>query len=162
MLAPTGLASGCGILVTDRTPPPPANPAPPRPSNVSLVPNTQEFHDLAVAAVDFDPALDSRQLIVASPQALLVAVENKGNRQEGPFTVTVQLLTQDRRQVLMSAERTVTMLASGDLTVVRFRSDVMPPTQRAYILNTQVQSVPREVNTANNRRTLGIQVNATN
>src|SRR5687768_17433734 len=73
LIVSTGLVSGCGILVTDRTPPPPAYPPAPRPSNVSQVPNTQESHDLAVAAVDFDPALDSRQIVMGRPYSLLVA-----------------------------------------------------------------------------------------
>jgi hypothetical protein len=161
LLVCSGLGSGCGnIIVTDRTPPTPAYPPAQRVSNVSDVPNTQEMHDLAVAAVDFDPALDSRQIVMGRPTSLLVAVENKGNRREGPFNVTVQLLTQDRREVLMSAQRTLSMLAAGDVTVVRFPTDTAPPAQRVYILTTQVQTVPQEADTSNNKRTLEIQLNA--
>lgn len=148
--------TGCGsILVTDRTPPPPAGQRPP---TVSDAPNTQETHDLAIAAVDFDPALDVQQLASGRPFSLLVAVENKGNRLEGPFTVTAQLLTPDRRQVLLTSQRTLNKLAPGDITVVRFPSDAAPPRYRAYILDTRVQVVPREGNTSNNQRILEIQV----
>jgi hypothetical protein len=162
LIAFGGLTSGCGVLVTDRTPPTPAYPVGQRPSNVTDVPNTQETHDLSVAAVDFDPILDLQQIASGRPYSLLVAVENKGNRREGPITVTAQLLTQDRQQTLVSAKQTVQMLASGDITVVRFRNDTPPPRHRAYILSTQVQTVPREVNTSNNQRVLEIQINAGN
>src|SRR5687768_6684462 len=78
LLAFGALVSGCGVLVTDRTPPPPSYPAGQRPSNVSDAPNTQETHDLAIAAVDFDPALDLQQIASGRPYSLLVAVENRG------------------------------------------------------------------------------------
>jgi hypothetical protein len=150
-VASVGTLAGCGnISVTDRSP---VNPPQQRP------PVTQETHDVAIAAVDFDPALNSQQFATAGQHFLLVAVENKGNRRETSFTVTAQLLTQDRRQVLMSAQRTVTLLAPGDITVVRFPVDSLPPRQRAYILNTQIQPVPRETSITNNGRTLEIQVN---
>jgi hypothetical protein len=159
LLASSALMSGCGsILVTDRTPPPPAIPVSQRPTNFSDVPNTQETHDLAIAAVDFDPALDMQQIASGRPFSLLVAVENKGNRLEGPFTVSAQLLSQDRQQVLTTVQRTVSMLAPGDITLVRFPSDPNLPRQRAYILDTKVQAVPREGNTSNNQRVLEIQV----
>jgi hypothetical protein len=156
------LASGCDVLVTDRTPPPPSYPAGQRPSNVSDAPNTQETHDLAIAAVDFDPAIDLQQIASGRPYSLLVAVENKGNRREGPITVTAQLLTLDRQQVLMSGKQSVSLLAPGDITLVRFRRDTPPPRHRAYILNTQVLPVPREPNTTNNQRVLEIQLNTGN
>ena len=149
-VASLGALTGCGnISVTDRTPP---NPPAQRP------PVTQETHDLAIAAVDFDPALTSQQFVAARQHYLLVAIENKGNRRETSFTVTAQLLTQDRKQTLMSAQRTVTLLAPGDITIVRFPVDSPPPSQRAYILNTQVQPAPREADTTNNGRVLEIQV----
>src|SRR5690349_18542930 len=86
-IASIGALSGCGnISVTDRTPPNP--PQQPRP------PVTQETHDLAIAAVDFDPALNSHQLPAGGHYYLLVAVENKGNRRETAFNVTAQLLSQ--------------------------------------------------------------------
>ena len=162
VLASALLMSACsGVQVTERTAPtPPASSQ--RSSNVSNAPNTQETHDLAVAAVDFDPALDSRQIMMGMPYSLLVAVANEGNRQEGPITVTVQLLTQDRQQVLASSQRTLQMLAPGDVTVVRFPSNTRPPSYRAYILSAQVQSVQGETNTTNNKRTLEIQVGANN
>jgi hypothetical protein len=90
---------------------------------------------------------------------MLVAVENKGNRRETSFNVTAQLLTQDRRLVLISAQRTVTMLAPGDITLVRFPVNSPTPRQGTYILNTQVQTTPRETNTTNNVRVLELRVN---
>src|SRR6476646_5478428 len=74
-VASFGALSGCGnVSVTDRTPPnPPQQPRPPL---------THETHDLAIAAVDFDPALNSHQLPAGGHYYLLVAVENKGNRRE--------------------------------------------------------------------------------
>src|SRR5437764_545928 len=97
LLASAGLLSGCGITtMADRTPPISARPVAHRLSTSPDVPAiTQEEHDLAVAAVDFDPALDSVGIVAGKPYALLVAVENKGNRPEGAFTVSTQLLNED-------------------------------------------------------------------
>ena len=153
--------SGCGVQIIDRTPPTPTAAAK-RPSTVTTAPNTQETRDLAIAAIDFDPALDTQQVVAGKPYTLLVAVENKGNRTEGPFVVSAHLLSQDRQQTLLSAQRTVETLAAGSVTVVRFPNNTTPPYQRAYILNVQVQPVPREVNTANNKRVLEIQINTSN
>lgn len=151
------LLSGCGITVSDRSPAPTPTPQPP--SNVAEAPNTQETHDLSIAAIDFDPALDPQHFVMGKPYSLLVAVENKGNRKEGPFTVSVQLLTQDRQKVLLSQQRTVSRLSAGDVTVVRFPSSTTPPRERVYILQVQIQVVPGESNTGNNKRTLEIQLN---
>lgn len=160
LLVSSLLIVGCGVNVTDRTPPPTTTV--PRSPNVSDAPNTGETHDLAIAAVDFDPALDPQQFIVGRPYSLLVAVENKGNRKEGPFTVSGQLLTGDRQTTLLSQQKSVTVLAAGDITVVRFPSTNNPPRQRNYILNIQVSPVLHETNTANNKRTLEIQINVGN
>jgi hypothetical protein len=151
------LLSGCGITVSDRSPAPTATPQ--RPSSVADAPNTQETHDLSIAAIDFDPALDPELFIMGSPYTLLVAVENKGNRREGPFPVSAQLLTQDRQKVLLSQQRTVSRLSAGDVTVVRFPSSTTPPRERVYVLQVQIQAVPGETNTGNNKRTLEIQLN---
>src|SRR6476661_5913797 len=79
-IASVGALAGCGnISVTDRTPPNP--PQPQRP------PVTHETHDLAVAAVDFDPSLNAAY-VAGRQYYLLVAVENKGNRRETSFNVT--------------------------------------------------------------------------
>src|SRR5437016_2033561 len=81
--ASMGTLSACGnISVTDRTPPTPPQ---------QRLPVTQETHDLAIAAVDFDPTLNSHQLSAGRQYYLLVAVENKGNRRETSFNVTAQL-----------------------------------------------------------------------
>jgi hypothetical protein len=158
----SALLSACGdIKITDKTAAYSA-PAAQRLANVADAPQTQETHDLAIAAVDFDPALDVRQILSGRPYALLVAVENKGNRREGPFNVSAQLLTQDRQQVLVSAQRSVPVLAAGDITLVRFPNETTPPLQRSYILKATVQPVAREVNTGNNERMLEIDVNTSN
>lgn len=165
-LTSMGLLSGCGsVSVTDRTVAASnavAGSVSQRPAAVTGVPNTQETHDLAVAAVDFDPALDVQQILAGKPYTLLVAVENRGNRTEGPFTVTAQLLTRDQQTVLVSARRTLSVLAAGDITVVRFPNDSPPPLQSSYILNARVQAVNQETNTGNNQRVLQIDVNSSN
>ncbi len=151
--------SGCGVNVTDKTP---AQPTPLARNYTGIVdaPNTVETHDLAVSAVDFDPALDAQQIILGKPYSLLVAIENKGNRKEEQVVVSAQLLTQDRQQVLMSSQKTVNLLAAGDLTLVRFPGATNNlPRQRVYLLNVQVQPTTQESNTSNNKRTLEIQVN---
>lgn len=151
--------SGCDINVTDKTP---AQPTPPARSHSGAndAPNTAEMHDLAVSAVDFDPALDAQQIVLGKPYSLLVAVENRGNRKEEQVVVTAQLLTADRQQVLMTSQKTVNLIAAGDLTLVRFPGATNNlPRQRSFILNVQVQPAPRELNFSNNKRTLEIQVN---
>lgn len=151
--------SGCGINVTDKTP---AQPTPTARNyrGANEAPNTGEIHDLAISAVDFDPALDAQQIVLGKPYSLLVAVENKGNRKEEQVIVTAQLLTVDRQQILMTSQKTVNLLAAGDLTLVRFPGATNNlPRQRSFVLNVQVQPAPRELNTSNNKRTLEIQVN---
>jgi hypothetical protein len=155
------MLTACGVNITDRTPSlTPVPQSQQRPSSISPAPNTQAAHDLSVAAIDFDPALDPQQFVLGKPYSLLVAVENRGNRRDGPITVTAQLLTYDRKQVLITQQRTVSYLAPGEVTVVRFPSSTLPPRQRAYLLNVQIDPLAGEANTANNRRTLEIQVNS--
>jgi CARDB len=151
--------AGCGVDVKDQTPPQP----PPTPTRsygpAPEPPNTAETHDLAVTAVDFDPALSPQVLVQGQPVTLLVAVENKGNRKEEQFVVQAQLLSPDGQQVLMSAQKTVSLLSPGDLTVVKFPGATANlPRLGAYLLNVQVRPVARESNTTNNKRSLEIQV----
>jgi hypothetical protein len=159
ILASAGFVSGCaGVPGAKPAPPPTPGPGAERvPSSVSRPPNTQELHDLAIAAVDFDPEFDSHRIFSGRSYNLLVAVENKGNRPEGPLTVSLQLLTEDRQRLLMAAQRTLQALAPGGVTVVRFPGETPTPAQRLYVLNTQVEAIPREANLSNNRRTLEIQ-----
>jgi hypothetical protein len=156
------LMSACGsVSVTDRNVP--AQPAPSqRPSNVAEAPNTQETHDLAISAVDFDPALDAQQIAAGKPYSLFVAVENKGNRSESAVVVRARLLSEDRRQVLLSRQDTVQSLAPGEMKVVRFPASSVPPSQRIYGLDVEVQAMPSEANTANNKRTLQIEITPNN
>src|SRR5438093_7075857 len=66
-VASVGTMSGCGnVSVTDRTPP--------NPPQQQRPPITQETHDLAIAAVDFDPALNSQHVVTSRPYYLLAAV----------------------------------------------------------------------------------------
>lgn len=161
LMLSTALISGCvSVQVTDRTIPPP--PSSLRPVTVADVPNTQATHDLAIAALDFDPALSSNQLGLGKPVSLLVAVENKGNRQQSGVVVSAQLVSQDRQQVLMQSQRILNVLAAGDVSVVRFPSSVTALNQRAYTLTIQVQPVPGETDHTNNKRLLEIQLNGGN
>ena len=158
MLAAVFPLSGCGVNVTDRTP---ASPTPLTRNSSGLVdaPSTAENHDVAIAAVDFDPALDPQKLVSGKPHSLLVAIENKGNRTEEQVIVTAQLLTADRQQVLMSSQKQVNLISPGNLTVVKFPGATNNlPRQRTYLLNVEIQPCPREANLANNKRTLEIQV----
>jgi hypothetical protein len=147
-----------------------SEPATPRPAarteqllpDVSNPPHTQELHDLAIAAVDLDPEFDAQKAFTGRPYNLLVAVENKGNRIEGPFTVSLQLLTQDRGQLVMAAHRTLQMLSAGDVTVVRFPGQTPTPARGVYLLSTQVETLLHDANITNNRRTLEIRMNYSN
>src|SRR5919201_5816025 len=155
LLTSAGFVAGCaGALGAKPAPPTPGPRVERVPSSVSRPPNTQELHDLAIAAVDFDPEFDSHRIFSGRPYNLLVAVENKGNRPEGPLTVSLQLLTEDQRRLVMAAERTLQALAPGAVTVVRFPGQTPTPAQRLYVLNTQVEAIPREANLSNNKRTL--------
>ncbi len=162
LLLVAALLSGCnGVQVTERTTPPGPSTAQ-RPSSVSEIPNTRETHDLAIAAVDFDPSLNSQRIALGGPVSLLVAVENKGNRQENAITVSAQLLAQDRQQVLLQAQRTVNLLTAGDITVVRFPGTSTLPGHRSFILTVQVQAGPQETDLSNNKRVFEIELNAAN
>jgi hypothetical protein len=149
--------AGCsdGVQVTDRTQ---SSVGGGRGQSVTDAPKTGESHDLAIAAVDFDPALNTRRSASGEPVALLIAVENRGNRTEGRFNVSAQLYTQDRARLLKSASQSVATLAAGDMSVVRFPITEISTQPRTYILEVQVAAVPGEANTANNRRTLEIKV----
>ena len=159
ILASMGFAAGCGgNLGAGPAPPSPGASAERPPSTLAGSPNTRELHDLAIAAVDFDPEFDSHRLLSGRRYNLLVAVENKGNHVEGPVTVSLQLLTEDRHGLLMAAQRTLQALAAGDVTVVSFPGESPTPAQRLYVLDAQVQAIPREANLSNNKRTLQLQV----
>jgi hypothetical protein len=149
--------AGCSdsVQVTDRTQ---SSVGGGRGQSVTDAPKTGESHDLAIAAVDFDPALNTRRSASSEPVALLIAVENRGNRTEGRFNVSAQLYTQDRARLLKSASQSVATLAAGDISVVRFPITEISIQPRTYILEVQVAAVPGEANTANNRRTLEIRV----
>jgi hypothetical protein len=149
--------AGCsdGVQVTDRTQ---SSVGGGRGQSVTDAPKTGESHDLAIAAVDFDPALNTLRSASGEPVALLIAVENRGNRTEGRFNVSAQLYTQDRARLLKSASQSVATLAAGDMSVVRFPITEISTQPRTYILEVQVAAVPGEVNTANNRRMLEIKV----
>src|SRR3954465_12115789 len=73
LLASSSLMAGCGdIMVTGRSavPPTSSSHSSPRGAGVSEAPVTQEVHDLAVAAVDFDPALNMDSIISGRPYSL--------------------------------------------------------------------------------------------
>jgi hypothetical protein len=130
--------------------------------NELLPPNNQALHDLAIAAVDFDPESGPQRIFSGRPYNLLVAVENKGSHLEGPFTVSLQLLAKDTGQLLMTAQRTLRMLSAGDVTVVHFPGQTPPQAQGIYLLSAQVQTLPRDADTTNNKRVLEVRMNRSN
>jgi len=130
--------------------------------NVSNPPSTPVLHDLAITALDFDPESSSQRIFSGRPYNMLVAVENKGNHLEGPFTVSLQLLAKDSGQLVMATQRTLRMLSAGDVTVVRFPGQASPQPQGVYLLSAQVQSLPRDADTTNNKRVLEVSMNRSN
>lgn len=130
--------------------------------NAPIPPSNRTLRDLAIAAVDFDPESSPQRIFSGRPYNLLVAVENKGNHLEGPFTVSLQLLAKDTGQLLMTAQRTLRMLSAGDVTVVRFPGQTSPQAQGVYLLDAQVQTLPRDADTSNNKRVLEVRMNRSN
>ncbi|MFL5735586.1 MAG: hypothetical protein ACJ78Q_20710 [Chloroflexia bacterium] len=163
LLACAGLLAGCGsIFGSQPTSSPQAVPMDQRLLKLSAAPGSHELHDLAIAAVDFDPEFDSHKAFTGKPYNLLVAVENKGTGLESPLTVSLQLLARDSGRLLMESQHTVRMLSAGDVTVVRFPGHTPTPSQDVYLLSAQVESSPPDANTANNKKVLEIRMNHNN
>ena len=147
-------ASGCGsISVNDNTPP-----APP-PAVNQIAPPSSPRHDLAILAVDFDPALDVQRLLRHEPVSLVVGLSNQGNQRETNLTLKAALWNTDHTQQLLYVTKNVDSIAAGNVVPVRMTTNNTPPFLSRYRLTVDLAPVPGETNTTNNTRSLDILVN---
>jgi hypothetical protein len=116
-------------------------------------------HDLAILAVDFDPPLDYKQLILRQRSvALLVAIENMGTSREREVTVRAQLSTPEGEDLLLTQEVQVGGIAPGEIQIVRFEGLGNIPYHEAYTLEVTVDTVDGEVNGGNNHKAFDIEI----
>ena len=116
-------------------------------------------HNLAILAVDFDPPLDYRQLIIRRQSvALLVAVENTGTSTERDVTVRARLSTPEDADLLLTQGASVAAIAPGEIQVVRFGRLGQIPYHQTYHLEVVVDPVDDESKLGDNFKAYDIQV----
>ena len=119
---------------------------------------TAEAHDLAITAIDFDPALRSNSLLASDNITLLVAVENRGNQVEKDAIVEATLFGLPDSDVLVSSQGMVKEIVPGESQVARFSNFSSIPLRSAYSLKVEVSPVPGEIFLGNNSRTYKLEV----
>lgn len=129
--------SGCiQIQVIDRTPP---ATEPPQDKNKQQVAE----HDLAVLAVDFDPALEYDKLMEQKKRGegvtLLVAVENTGANSEQNVAVEINLYKDDDKTAFLTQQGTISSVAPGEIKILHFKDNDIP---FSYEYHLQVQVLP--------------------
>ena len=116
-------------------------------------------HNLAVMAVDFDPPLSYKQLILhRQAVALLVVVENRGAQSEQDVVVRAQLSTPENPDFVLTQDASVTSIAPGEVQIVRFASLGKIPYHQAYYLEVVVEPVDGEVDLSDNSKAFDIQI----
>jgi uncharacterized lipoprotein YmbA len=125
----------------------------------SPLPAASGERNLAVLAVDFDPALSYEQLILRRQAvALLVAVENMGSSTERDVTVRAQLSSPADPDLLLTQEATVAAIAPGEIQIVRFAPLGEIPIHQTYHLEVMVDAVDGEKDLSDNRKAFDIQI----
>lgn len=119
---------------------------------------TGEAHDLAVTAIDFDPAWKGGNSFPSDNITLLVAVENRGGEVERDVVVGSTLYGWPDMDVLATSEASIKAIAPGESQVVRFSSFSSIPLRSAFTLKVQVQPVMGETAMANNSRAYKLEV----
>jgi hypothetical protein len=115
--------------------------------------------NLAVLALDFDPALNYRQLIVRRQSvALLVVIENTGSSTERNVTVRAQLSSPEDPGFVLTQEAGVSDIAPGEIQIVRFSRLGEIPFHRIYHLEVTVDPVDGEKNLSDNRKAFDVQI----
>jgi hypothetical protein len=149
------LLAGCAeVEVVDKTPD--AN-APEQ--LIEPLPADDGKHNLAVMAVDFDPPLSYKQLIVRRQAiALLVVVENTGTETEQDVAVQAQLSTPEDPEFALTRDASVASIAPGEVQIVRFDRLGEIPYHQAYYLEVVVESVDGEVDLSDNSKAFDIQI----
>ena len=152
MLTSLSLAGCAGVEVVDRAPASLDTPS------LSKVRTPVDEHDLAVLAIDFDPSLEYKQIIVRGEQAtLLVAVENIGLQTESDVKVKAWLSAYDDTPIL---EKTchIDTIAPGQIKIARFKDISRIPYRQAYRLKVWVLPVPGEIGMANNKKSYDLYI----
>jgi hypothetical protein len=148
------LAACAEVEVVDKTP----TASTPNPFT-SPLPVSQEKHNLAILAVDFDPPLTYQQLIIRRQSvALLVAVENTGTETEQDVTVRAQLSTPENSEFLLTQGASVASIAPGEIQIVRFARLGEIPYHQTYSLEVIVDPVDGEADLSENRKAFDIQI----
>ncbi len=117
-----------------------------------------ETHDMAITAIDFDPALKGGSSLPTDNITLLVAVENRGSEVERDAVVEAALVGSPDMNVLVTSQATIKEIVPGESQVVRFSNFSSIPLRSAYSLRVEVQPVPGEFAKANNTRTYKLEV----
>jgi hypothetical protein len=148
------LAACAEVEVVDKTP----TASTPNPFTRPL-PVSQEKHNLAILAVDFDPPLTYQQLIIRRQSvALLVAVENTGTETEQDVTVRAQLSTPENSEFLLTQGASVASIAPGEIQIVHFARLGEIPYHQTYSLEVIVDPVDGEADLSENRKAFDIQI----
>jgi hypothetical protein len=115
--------------------------------------------NLAVLALDFDPPLNYRQLILRRQSvALLVVIENTGDSSERKVTVRAQLSSAEDPDFLLTQEAGVSSIAPGEIKIVRFSRLGEIPIHHSYHLEVMVDPADGEKDLADNRKAFDIQI----
>jgi hypothetical protein len=110
-------------------------------------------------AVDFDPPLSYKQLIIRRQAiALLVVVENTGTETEQDVAIRVRLSTPEEPEFLLTQDASVASIAPGEVQIVRFDPLGEIPYHQAYHLEVLVDPVDGEADLGDNSKAFDIQI----
>jgi hypothetical protein len=142
------------VEVVDTTPAPDVGGA-----FISPLPAGGPRHDLAVMAVEFDPALNYQQLILRRKSvSLLVVVENTGTASEHDVVVRAELTSPQDAKLAIIQEAGVERIAPGEIRIVRFGQLGEIPIRDVYHLEVAVVPVAGETALGNNRKAFDVQI----
>jgi hypothetical protein len=125
---------------------------------VTAVPAT---HAVAIIGVDFDPALDYRQIVSNGGVTLLVAVENQGSSAESNVEVKARLVDMNvgaQSRELLDQTVVVKTLLPREVRVVRFDQVTDLPVRERYELVVDLSPVSGERELRDNTRSFDILV----
>lgn len=115
--------------------------------------------NLGILAVEFDPPLDYKRIILAPESVtLLVAVENTGSRTARDTAVRAELTSPDYPDLLLTDTVLIESIAPGEIQVVRFPPLQDIPRMWHYHLEVLVDNVEGERDLADNVRSLDIEI----
>jgi hypothetical protein len=120
-----------------------------------------QAHAVAIIGVDFDPALDSSQILSNGGVTLLVAVENQGLATETNVELRARLFdTADEGgpRELLNGTMMIRSLAPREVRVVRFDQVTNLPVRERYKLVAELSPVRGERELSDNVRSFDIVV----